>query len=330
MRYNVLKRWGFQSFVFLLLMLLMVGCGAQNQEQTSKAGNTNKNNAVAKEEGKQFPVTITDDVDRKVTIDEKPQSIVSLQASNTEILFALGLGDHIVGVSEYCNYPPEAEKIQQVGAQDMDAELILSLLPDVAFVTDYHYQNHADILKKFEEAGIKVIVTGSASSFTDVYRTIDMMADATGTAIEAEELISDMKERLAALKEKAKSIEDKKRVWVEVSPGPDIFTTGKNTFMHEMLESIQAVNVAEDQDGWVKMTEEEIVELKPEAIITTYGYYVDHPEKEVLSRDGWAEVPAVKNEQVFDVENDTVNRPGPRLIEGVETLAKLIYPETFK
>ena len=96
------------------------------------------------------------------------------------------------------------------------------------------------------------------------------------------------------------------------------------------LRSIQAINVAEDQEGWVKLTEEEIVQFNPDVIITTYGYYVDNPEAEVLARDGWAEVPAVKNEQVFDVDNDTVNRPGPRLIEGVETLAELIYPEVFK
>lgn len=78
------------------------------------------------------------------------------------------------------------------------------------------------------------------------------------------------------------------------------------------------------------MTEEEIVKLDPEVVITTYGYYVDNPREEVLNRDGWAEVPAVKNEQVFDVDSDTVTRPGPRLIEGVETLADFIYPEIFK
>ena len=80
---------------------------------------------------------------------------------------------------------------------------------------------------------------------------------------------------MQAIKEKAQAITDKKKVWVEVAPAPDIFTTGKNTFMHEMLESIQAINAAEDQEGWVKLTEEEIVQLNPDVIITTYGYYVE-------------------------------------------------------
>ena len=132
------------------------------------------------------------------------------------------------------------------------------------------------------------------------------------------------------IKEKAKTITEPKKVWIEVSPAPDIFTTGKGTFLNEMLETIHAENVASDQEGWVKFTEEQIVNLMPEVIITTYGYYVDNPAAGVLKREGWQEVPAVLNNKVFDIDNDTVTRPGPRLIDGVETLAELIYPEIFK
>lgn len=337
MNYEFLKKWGLLGFVLLLSMAIFVGCGSQVQEQSAQGeensaeeGTNDDSEVLAEESEELFPVTFTDDASREVTIEAEPQSIVSIQASNTEMVFALGLGDKVIGVSDYCNYPAEVLEIQQVGAQDINVELILTLLPDVALVTDYHYTNYPDILAQFEEAGIKVIVTGSASSFADVYSMIEMIATATGSQVKGEEIITDMKQRLSALSEKAASVTDKKKVWVEVSPAPDIYTTGQGTFMHEMLESIQAINAAEAQDGWVKLTEEEIVKLDPEVIITTYGYYVDNPREEVLNRDGWAEVPAVKNEQVFDVNNDTVTRPGPRLIEGVETLAKFIYPEIFK
>ena len=168
-------------------------------------------------------------------------------------------------------------EIQKVGAQDINSELVLSLLPDMALVTDYHYETHPEVLKQFEEAGIEVVIIGGAESFEEAYSNIEMIASATGTTEEAEEIITDMKERLQAIKDKAAAVTDKKRVWVEVSPAPDIFTTGQNTFMHEMLESIQAVNVAEDQEGWVKLNEEEIVKLNPDVIITTYGYYVENP-----------------------------------------------------
>jgi iron complex transport system substrate-binding protein len=221
------------------------------------------------------------------------------------------------------------EKIEKIGDQQLNVEKILALQPDLALVTDFQHENNPDILKQFKDAGIEVIVIGSAESFENVYNTISLIGTVTGAKDEADRIVKDMKDRLAEIQEKAKGVTEKKRVWVEVSPSPDIFTTGKNTFLHEMLESINAINTAGEQTGWVKMTEEEIVTLNPDVIITTYGYYIEKPADQVLSRSGWGEVPAIKNEQVFDVNNDTVTRPGPRLIDGVETLAKLIYPEIF-
>lgn len=324
-------------------MAIVVGCSTEEVQQENTQDGEVSNEEITNEEEKseeedsneglgeqQFPVTVTDDAGRDITIEEKPETIVSLQPSTTEISFALGLGDKIIGVSDFCNYPAEVLDIEKVGAQDMNVELILTQLPDLALVQSYHYQNYPDILNQFVEAGINVVVVGSASSFADVYQTFELIGSVTGATLQAEEIITDMQERLAAIKEKAEAVTEKKKVWVEVSPAPDIFTTGKGTFMHEMLESIQAINAAGEQEGWVKLTEEEIVQLNPDVIITTYGYYVESPKDGVLGRDGWAEVSAIKNELVFDVENDTVVRPGPRLIEGVETLAEFIYPEIFK
>lgn len=325
---EMLKKWGLLSLLFLFTIGIVAGCSSQ--EKVSQEEEAPKVENVEAENGNQeFPIMIKDSADREVTIEDEPETIVSIQASITEIAFALGLGEKIVGVSDYDNYPAEALEIQKVGAQDINAEVVLSLLPDLALVTDYHYNTHPDILKQFEEAGIDVVVIGSASSFEDAYKHIEMIGKATGTIAEANEIVTDMKNRFDELKEKASVITDKKKVWVEVSPAPDIFTTGTSTFMHEMLEAIQAINVAEEHEGWVQLTEEEIVQLNPDVIITTYGYYIENPTEEVYGREGWSEVPAVKNKQVFDVDSDTVTRPGPRLIEGVETLAKHIYPDVF-
>ncbi|MBB4823327.1 iron complex transport system substrate-binding protein [Sporosarcina luteola] len=333
---NMMKRWGLFSLFVVLSLALLAGCGSksdespkqQAQDETPTTETTDKTQGE-EQDSHLFPVTFTDDVGREVTIEKDPETLISIQTSTTEILYALGAGDRLIGVSDYCNYPTEALEVQKVGGQDMDAELIMTLQPDVVFATKYHFDNHQDILKQYEEAGIKVVVTGSATSFEDAYQTMRMLAAATGTPDKAEEIIQDMKDRRAAIEEKAKEITEPKKVWVEVSPGPDIYTTGTNTFMHEMLETIHAVNAAADHEGWVKLTEEEIVALNPDVIITTYGYYVDNPAEGVLARDGWQEVNAIKNKQVFDVDSDTVTRPGPRLIEGVEQLAKLIYPEVF-
>ena len=189
------------ALLFLLTIPFIAACA-------SNETNVKTQETVTKEtESKNvsFPVTFTDDAGREITIEKEPETIVSIQTSNTEIAFALGLGDKIIGVSDYCNYPAETENITKVGGQDINVELVLSLLPDIALVTDYHYKAHPTVLKQFEEVGIQTIVVGSATSFEDVYENIEMIGLATGTKDKALEIIADMKKRHEAIKEKAKA-----------------------------------------------------------------------------------------------------------------------------
>lgn len=141
-----------------------------------------------------------------------------------------------------------------------------------------------------------------------------------------------MKEKMTDIKEKAAKIaeKDQKSVYVEVSGEPSIYTTGKNTFMQEMLDTINAQNVV-TEEGWIQVDQEAIIKKNPDVIITTYGSYAtEDPVKQLLSRKGWEDVTAVKEKAVADVDSDTVTRPGPRLVEGVEELAKAVYPNEFK
>lgn len=289
----------------------------------------------AQNEGKQaekaFPVTVTDALGNEITIDKKPERIVSLIPSNTETLFALGLNDEIVGVSNYDNYPEEALEKEKVGDMEPNIEKIISLKPDVVFAHESSSHNAEEGLNQLRDAGIKVVVVNDASSFEEVYQAIDLLATATGTKEKGEEIIETMKAKMKEIEEKAKEIqpEDQVDVWVEVEPAPNLYTTGKNTFMHEMLSIIRANNIAGDQEGWVQFTEEEVVKKNPDVIVITYADYVKNAKEQVLSREAWKDVPAVKNNRVYDVHPDLVSRPGPRLVEGIEELAKAIYPEVF-
>ncbi|GAA0368934.1 ABC transporter substrate-binding protein [Bacillus horti] len=336
------KKWGLLSLVLIVCLTLgLVACGTDNadpapqgnqEEIEGEEAPSTEGEAEGEEAGDNepsFPITITDGLGNEITIEEQPETIASVFPSNTEMVYALGLGEKVVGVSVWCNFPVETQDVAKIGDMEMNEEEILLLSPDLLLISQSQYNQQVEAVQRFEEVGIHVIAVQDASSFADVYDTFRLIGQATGAVTEAEDIIAEMEERLAAVKEKAEAVTEPKRVWIEVSPSPDIFTTGKNTFMDEMLQVIQAVNIAGEHEGWVSLTEEEIIQLNPDVIIATYGSYMD-VEEEVMNRSGWGEVPAVKNEQVFEVDEDTVTRSGPRLIDGVETLAKHIYPEIFE
>ncbi|MBK5485555.1 ABC transporter substrate-binding protein [Peribacillus sp. TH16] len=311
--------------VMLLTAGIMVGCNDTSKEGTKEKQQTNHT------ENQAFPITIKDATGEKVTIEEQPKKIVTLIPSNTEVVFALGLGKKVVGVSDIDNYPEETKEIEKVGGMEMNTELIVSLKPDLVLAHASSAHNSNEGLQQLKDAGIDVLVVNDAQSFDEVYESIDMIGQATGEHDKAKEIVANMKTKLKKIQEKAKSVKDEERktVLVEVSPSPDIYTPGKNTFMNEMLNIISAKNAAAELDGWAKIDEESMIAANPDVIITTYGYYTKDPVSEVTGRKGWEDVAAVKDGQVFDVHSDLVTRSGPRLIEGVEELAKSVYPNLF-
>lgn len=315
-------------YSLLLIALLTIGMLAGCAGTTEKS--TGGNQADSAKTAATFPVTIMDALGNKVVIKQRPTRIVSLMPSNTEIAYALGLDKKIVGVSDYDNYPKDTLKKEKIGGQQFNTEKIIGLKPNLVLAHASSASIAKDALKQLRDAGIPVLVIANATNFEQVYNSIGMVGKATGTTKQADEVVKGMKDKLAVIKEKAASIKDKKKVYMEVAPAPDIYTTGKNTFMNEMLTAINADNVAGDQQGWIKVDQESIIQKNPDVIITTYGYYVKNPAEQVLTRKGWENVNAVKNKQVIDVNSDLVDRPGPRVVEGVEALAKAVYPEVFK
>ncbi|WP_449354649.1 ABC transporter substrate-binding protein [Virgibacillus natechei] len=320
-------------FVFILTFGLLVGCGSdsENEEQTSD-DSTEQTEELAESEEEAFPLTVTDALDNEVTIDERPERIVSVIPSNTEIAFALGLEDEIVGVSDLDNYPEEAQEKESIGGLEMNIEVILSLDPDLVLAHGSSAESSQEGLQQIRDSDIDVFVVNEAQDIEGTYEAIEQIGQVTGTQDEADEIVSDMEEEFASLSETAEEIpeEERKSVFFEVSPEPDIFTAGQNTFFDSLLEVVGADNAAEELDGWVPIAPESIVELDPDVIITTYGHYSDNPVEQVVSRDGWGSVTAVENEDVYDIHSDLVSRPGPRLVEGAEEIAEVVYPEYFE
>ncbi|GLB60945.1 ABC transporter substrate-binding protein [Cytobacillus sp. NCCP-133] len=321
-----------KKFYSLLLAMLLAagvlaGCGESAEQSKQKAEEGQK----ASEEESAFPVTIKDALDNEVVIESKPERIVSMIPSNTEIAFGLGLGQEVVGVSDFDNYPAEAAEKEKIGGMEFNVEKIISLNPDLVLAHASSAHNSEAGLQQLRDAGVTVLVVNDAKSFEQVFESIEMIGIAAGVKEDAEQLVADMKSKLDEIKTKAQRIkeDDRQSVFVEVSPAPEIYTAGKDTFMDEMLSAINAENII-TEEGWPKMDPEAIIERNPDVIITTHGYYTEDAVGNIISRDGWQDISAVKNKQVADVDSDMVTRSGPRIIEGVEELAKAVYPDVFK
>lgn len=301
--------------VSLLFALLLSGCGGQDQQ--------------SKEQEPKEETAISDLIGKELTLEEAPNRIVTFVPSLTETVFALGIGDKLVGRTDWCNYPEEVVNIPSIGGMEFDVEKILSLKPDLLITHEMGISTGEAGYEQLKDAGIPILIVPNESTIEDVYRNIELIGKATHATEAAEELISSMKTTFTEYAEKAQAIseEEKRRVWVEIDP--TLITVGKNTFLTEMLELINAENIAGDQEGWPQFSEEEVIGQNPDVILITYGYYVENAKDEVLKRNGWQDVNAIKNGQVYDIDNDMVTRAGPRLVKGVEELANVIYPEIF-
>ncbi|MFB7640612.1 ABC transporter substrate-binding protein [Peribacillus butanolivorans] len=304
----------------LILALFLTGCGVTDDQTAKEKKDTNKT-----EEVKAY--TVTDDTGKKIKFDKVPETVVSLQPSNTEILFELGLGDKVVGVTDFDNYPEETKDIEHVSdSVNINAEKIISLKPDAIIA---YTIGDETTMKPLEDAGIPVFIIKSATNFDDVYGDIGQIAEVMGVAEKGEELVKEIQNQISSVEKKIETLDEKEQTYFEISPAPEIYTTGSETFQQEILKTAGIENIFADQKGWVKVSDEEIVKRNPNAIITT-ATYADDAVDEIKSRKGWEDINAVKNDQVYLLDENIMSRPGPRIGEAVELAAKTVYPDLFK
>lgn len=318
----------------LVAVLMLAACGAPATEEKPKVDepevSESEDAGETKDESSEeaYPVTLTDAVGNDITLETAPANIVSMMPSNTEILFALGLADEIVGVSDYDDYPEEAQEKEQIGGQEFNVEAIIGLDPDVVFGHESAFGIGEEGYKQIEDAGIPVFVVKNAISFEETYETITTIGQLTGKNDEAAKIIDEMKAKVDEVVAKVEEVEEEKTVFVETSPAPDIYTPGQNTFVQEILDMIGAKNISDDGEAWFVMDPEEIVNRNPDVIIVMYDY-IDTAVEDVYARDGFDTITAIQEEQVIQVDENLTSRTGPRLAEGLEAFAKAIYPEVF-
>lgn len=269
-------------------------------------------------------VTITDMYNREITLSEPATRIVALTPSDCEILCALGGEDALVGRGKYCDYPEtiQALPVVQSGA-DTNIEEILALEPQVVLMSDMSQTE--DQAKMLEENGVKVVIS-DANDIAGVYTAIRMIGALMGKDTQAEALVADMQstfDEMAATSENAG-----KTVYFEVSPLQyGLWTAGSNTFMDELAAMCGLENAFADVDGWAAISEEQVLERDPDYIVTITMYYGEGPTpvEEIMAREGWSELKAVKNGDILNADFNSISRPGPRLKDAALELYQFIH-----
>ena len=272
-----------------------------------------------------FAETFSDDMGRRVEIRAHPLRIVSLAPHITEILFDLDLGKRIVGVTQYSNYPEEAKNKERVGSYvKLNIEKILSLSPDLVLATADG--NPKEVVDRLSSIGIPVYVV-NAKEVGDIYGNIRSIGRVTGKTKEADVIAGNLEKRITAVTDKLKNLA-KPRVFIQLGYSP-LYTAGKNTFIDDLITLAGGLNIAGNEKiRYPVYSTEALLKREPEVVFSVLmGSEVDIKTDSFWKR--WSTLPAVRDGRIYYVDPDIVNRPSPRIAEGLEFMARKLHPEAF-
>ena len=305
----------YKSIIFMLLAALFLT--ACNKPQESDLGKVDDIDTA-------YPITIIDSYDNEVVINEMPNRIISVAPSITEIFFALGVEDKLVGRTEYCDYPEEAIKIENIGSlRSPNIEKIVELQPDL-IIASTHFEK--DVYDKLVELDIKILLLDPKNTFEGVYDNIEKIGQVLNVNDDAKDIVTEIKQRIDVVIDKVEG-QTKPEVYYVVGFGEyGDYTAGGGTFINEMIEMAGGLNVAREINGW-KYNIERLVEQDPDLLVVSK---YNNTKGEIALANGYSELSAVKEGRVYEIDNNILDRQGPRIAEGIEELAKIFHPGLFE
>ncbi len=274
-------------------------------------------------------ISFTDQLGRTVTLDSVPQRLISMSPADTEILFALGLGDRVVAVTEYCDYPPEtAGKATIGGFYNPNIEEIVALSPDLVFAAPIHKDQ---VIPQLEAKGIKVLAV-TPVNVEQVLEAIILVGQVTGVEKIATSLTENMRQRIQAVTDKTAGLtaEERPEVLYLVWHDP-LYAAGVNTFHDELIKMAGGVNMVTEPD-YPGINLETVIEASPDIILAGIGMGEGGDAPLIFAREEarLRETSARQHNRVHGVDSEIVDRSGPRLVDALEEFARLIHPELFK
>ena len=283
-------------YVIIMSLLLLAGCNFNDDHSDETGKTTNK----------------------------VPNRIISLIPSNTEILYELGLGDRVVGVSTVDDYPKEVRHKTQFDAMKLNKEALIKAQPDLILAHESQKASQEKVLKSLENSGIKVVYVKDAQSLKEMYQSFEQIGQATHKENAAKALVKETKANVEKVVNKAKSRKEQPKVFIEIASELEIYTVGKQTFMNDMLTKLKAKNVFDDHKGWPTVSKEDIIKKNPDVMLTTSGISTKEYQSLVQQRSGFEDINAVKKQRVEALNDDLLSRPGPRIDEAMKKLSDAI------
>jgi iron complex transport system substrate-binding protein len=289
------------TFLLLSVLVVLVSCNTTSTKQSKS-------------------IVVTDAFNRKVTIVSEPKRIISISPAITEIMFALGKQQLLIGRSDRCTYPEQVSSIPTIGSiLEPNIETIASLKPDL-IIASTHFKK--EMVDKIEQLGIPIIVLKSQDSFEGAYEIIAKVGEIVQAQHQADSIIGTMKTDVSLIQEKTKAITSRPTVYYVIGFGKSgNFTAGGNTFISNMINIAGGKNIAEDVNGWSYSTEQ-LIEKDPDIIIIHKG------DKEAFANTAiYKNLKAVKNNKIYEIDNLLFELTGPRLSLGLKTLFTILHPE---
>ncbi len=311
----------------LLLALFITGCAPASKPTEAPVPVSTEAPATEASSA----IVLSDGLDREVKLDSPAQKIVSLAPSNTEILFAVGAGAQVIARDDFSDYPEEAKALPGVGGSmgEFNIEAIVALEPDLVLASEL---NTPEFIKSLEDLGITVYYVGNPKTFEEMYQLLEIVAQLSGHEEEAQTLVESLQGRVKAVDEKIMPLSSRPTVFYELdaTDSNKPWTSGPGTFVDLLINRAGGFNVGASLDGeWAQISSEALIAANPQVILlgdALYGVTVES----VAARPGWDAMLAVQSNAIFPFNPDTATRPGPRLVDALEELAKLLHGGAFQ
>ena len=268
---------------------------------------------------------LKDQLGRSVAVPRQPQRVIALIPSLTEIVYALGRGDLLVGATQFADQPPAAAKLPRVGSYlHLDIERIVALRPDLCLASRDGNPDYA--IRRILELGIPVFAL-DPRTLNEISNSVTLLGELLDARPQAAAIAREMAAKMDAVAARVKKAPSRPKVFFQIDASP-LFSAGQGTFIDQLITSAGGRNLAGDRTGYPRYSWEDILALRPEVVIiaSMAGGYSEAQLKAQWSR--WPDIPAVKDGRLYVVDAGLFDRPVPRLADGLVALAKLLHPET--